>query len=203
MIEVAAAIIERNGRILIGKRGGTGSCTGLWEFPGGKREPGETLPETLRRECREELGVSISVGGLCAEITHQYPDREVHLSFFFALLENGEPSSSVHTELLWAAPEDLTGLSFCPADTELVVRLAAAYSLCPGRYRHYKGKEYQLLALARHSETLEPMAVYRALYGEGEVWVRPALMFSETVTKNGEAFPRFVRIREFPEISPL
>lgn len=203
MIEVAAAIIEQNGRILVGKRGGTGSCAGLWEFPGGKREPGETLPDTLRRECREELSAAVSVGGLCAEITHQYPDREVRLSFYFAILEDDEPVSNVHTQLLWATPDDLTRLDFCPADTGLVARLAAAYGIRPGRYRHFKGKEYQVLALARHSETLEPMTVYRSLSGEGAIWVRPALMFSETVTKDGETFPRFVRIGESPENSPM
>ncbi len=61
----------------------------------------------------------------------------------------------------------------------------------PGRYRHFKGKEYQLLYLARHSETLEEMVVYRALYGEGGVWVRPAHMWNETVTRDGQTLPRF------------
>ena len=64
-------------------------------------------------------------------------------------------------------------------------------SLRPGRYRHFKGGEYELLCVARHSETLEPMVVYRALYGEGGVWVRPAAMWSETVERNGRRVPRF------------
>lgn len=201
MIEVAAAIIEKQGKILIGKRRGSGSCAGLWEFPGGKQEPGETLPEALRRECREELGIAVSVGGLCARIVHQYPDREVGLSFFYAMAEDGVPENRVHEELRWAEPEELARLPFCPADTELAASLAAAYGLRPGRYRHYKGKEYQLLTLARHSETLEPMAVYQALYGEGDVWVRPARMFVEIVMKGGKSFPRFVRMGEISENS--
>ena len=188
MIEVAAAIIEKQGKILIGKRRGSGSCAGLWEFPGGKQEPGETLPEALRRECREELGIAVSAGGLCARIVHQYPDREVGLSFFYAMAEDGVPEARVHEELRWAEPE-------------LAASLAAAYGLRPGRYRHYKGKEYQLLTLARHSETLEPMAVYQALYGEGDVWVRPARMFVEIVMKGGKSFPRFVRMGEISENS--
>ena len=202
MIEVAAAIIEKQGKILIGKRRGSGSCAGLWEFPGGKQEPGETLPEALRRECREELGIAVSAGGLCARIVHQYPDREVGLSFFYAMAEDGVPEARVHEEeLRWAEPEELARLPFCPADTELAASLAAAYGLRPGRYRHYKGKEYQLLTLARHSETLEPMAVYQALYGEGDVWVRPARIFVEIVMKGEKSFPRFVRMGEISENS--
>ena len=64
----------------------------------------------------------------------------------------------------------------------------------PGRYRHYKGGEYQVLGLARHSETLEPLAVYQALYGERGLWVRPAAMWTETVTFNGRSVPRFTPI---------
>ncbi|MBK6908721.1 MAG: DUF1653 domain-containing protein [Rhodocyclaceae bacterium] len=64
----------------------------------------------------------------------------------------------------------------------------------PGRYRHYKGKEYQVLDTVRHSETLAPMTLYRALYGEQGLWVRPAAMFTEIVTINGQAVPRFLRV---------
>ena len=65
-----------------------------------------------------------------------------------------------------------------------------------GRYRHFKGMEYEVLCLAKHSETLEEMVVYRALYGEGGVWVRPASMFLETVEREGKTFPRFTYIEE-------
>lgn len=60
-----------------------------------------------------------------------------------------------------------------------------------GRWRHFKGNEYEVLYMARHSETTEPMVVYRALYGEGGVWVRPASMWNETVERDGKSFPRF------------
>lgn len=63
-----------------------------------------------------------------------------------------------------------------------------------GKYRHFKGKEYEVLAVAKHSETLEEMVVYRALYGEGDVWVRPLAMFEEQVEKDGKIFPRFTYI---------
>lgn len=65
-----------------------------------------------------------------------------------------------------------------------------------GKYRHFKGNEYEVLGIASHSETLEPMVVYRALYGEGGLWVRPAAMWNETVTRDGHTFPRFTYIEE-------
>ncbi len=64
----------------------------------------------------------------------------------------------------------------------------------PGLFRHYKGNEYRVLSLARHSETLEPLVVYQALYGERGIWVRPAGMFVETVSVDGQIRPRFARI---------
>ena len=66
--------------------------------------------------------------------------------------------------------------------------------LAPGRYRHYKGGEYEVVAVVRHSETLEPMTLYRALYGEHGLWVRPAAMFNETVVIDGVEQPRFRRL---------
>ncbi len=66
----------------------------------------------------------------------------------------------------------------------------------PGRYRHFKGKEYEVLHLARHSETEEWMVVYRALYGDFRIWVRPASMWLETVERDGKIMPRFQRIEE-------
>ncbi|MEJ8823474.1 DUF1653 domain-containing protein [Variovorax humicola] len=65
----------------------------------------------------------------------------------------------------------------------------------PGRYRHYKGGEYEVIGIVRHSETLEPMTLYRALYGDFGLWVRPAAMFGEMVEIDGVAQPRFARIR--------
>jgi len=65
-----------------------------------------------------------------------------------------------------------------------------------GKYRHFKGLEYEVIAIAHHSETLEPMVVYRALYGKGDVWVRPAVMWNETVTRDGVTRPRFTYLGE-------
>ena len=72
----------------------------------------------------------------------------------------------------------------------------ALKTIKPGRYRHFKGNEYEVVGIAKHSETLEPMVMYRALYGEGGLWVRPAAMWNEIVTRNGKSFPRFERIDE-------
>ena len=72
----------------------------------------------------------------------------------------------------------------------------AAAAIRPGRYRHFKGNEYEVLAIARHSETTEPMVVYRAHYGEGGIWVRPAAMWDETVERGGKTFRRFEKMRE-------
>ena len=70
----------------------------------------------------------------------------------------------------------------------------AKVAILPGRYRHFKGNEYEVIDIARHSETEEPMVVYRALYGEGGIWVRPASMWNETITRNGKNCKRFERI---------
>ncbi len=69
-------------------------------------------------------------------------------------------------------------------------------SIKPGRYRHFKGMEYEVIGIASHSETLEPMVVYKALYGDGGLWVRPAKMWNETVTRDGQTFLRFTYIGE-------
>ena len=74
--------------------------------------------------------------------------------------------------------------------------MSAAQTLRPGRYRHFKGKEYELLFVATHSGTLEPMVVYRALYGERGVWVRPARMWKEVIERDGKTYRRFTYIGE-------
>ena len=111
MREVTAAIIRRNGKILICRRA-EGSCAHLWEFPGGKTEPGETPFECLTRELREELNIEIKP-------LHEYC-RGVYgeLSFVFieAEIVSGEPELSVHEEMRWVLPEELTGFEWCPAD---------------------------------------------------------------------------------------
>ncbi len=183
MTNAAAAIIQFHHQILIECR------DGFWQFPDAVPEPGESLPDALIRCCRERLGIEITVGApFCT-----FPGENSQLTAFHALYESGTLSAP---QLRWASADDLAHLPFRSGDSVAARQFLNILRLRPGRYRHYKGNEYEFLALARHSETLEPMAVYRALYGQGEIWVRPAGMFSETVTKNGKEIPRFVRVGE-------
>ena len=84
----------------------------------------------------------------------------------------------------------------CDLNKEKTGCNAAGETIVPGRYRHFKGNEYRVLYLARHSETLEEMVVYQALYGERGIWVRPASMWSETVERDGKTYQRFTYIGE-------
>ncbi len=70
----------------------------------------------------------------------------------------------------------------------------AVAAIEPGRYRHFKGNEYEVIGIARHSETCEPMVIYRALYGDGGLWCRPASMWNETVDREGKTYKRFEKI---------
>ena len=124
MLEVAAAMIEKEGKILICRRGAGGSCAYLWEFPGGKQEPGETLEECAVRECREELELTIRISGRFERVTHRYPDREVALTFFRAQCVGGSLHNHVHEEVRWVRPAELLEYEFCPADAGVVRRLA-------------------------------------------------------------------------------
>lgn len=125
MVHVAAAIIRnQNGGILICQRGSGGSCAHLWEFPGGKREPGETFEACLVRECMGELQIAVAVDRLYEETEYAYPERTVHVSFFLAHILAGEPQLNIHDAIRWAKPETLPGYRFCPADIPMIGRLA-------------------------------------------------------------------------------
>ena len=122
-IEVVAAVIERAGRVLITRRPPGVHLAGLWEFPGGKAALGETRHEALRREIREELGATVSVGEEIETVDWQYPDKRVCLVFFRCTLAD-EPRPLEGQEMAWVRPEDLGGYEFPPADAALVSRLA-------------------------------------------------------------------------------
>lgn len=123
MLNVTAAIIRRNGRILICKRSNGGSCAHLWEFPGGKFEPGETAYECITREIREELSAEIRPVSVFAEYTYSYPDKDIAFTFIEAELISGEPQLSVHEEMRWVLPEELGQFNWCPADKKVVEML--------------------------------------------------------------------------------
>jgi mutator protein MutT len=119
---VVAAVIERDGRILITRRPAGAHLGGLWEFPGGKAESGESLEQALRREIREELGVGISVEAPIDTVTWQYPDKRVSIAFFRCVV-HGEPRPLEEQEMMWVAASDLGSYEFPPADAELIARL--------------------------------------------------------------------------------
>jgi mutator protein MutT len=121
---VAAGLVFRAGRLLITRRPPGKHLAGLWEFPGGKREPGETWEACLRRELREELGVEVAVGALFEEVTHDYPGRRVHLRFYLGRLAAGEPRPLGCAAVAWVTRDELATYEFPPADALLLTLLS-------------------------------------------------------------------------------
>lgn len=122
-IQVAAALIVREGRYLITQRRADVHLGGLWEFPGGKREPGESLEDCLRRELREELGIEISQPVPFRVIRHAYPEKFVELHFFRCAISSGLPRPLGCEDLRWVVPEELDQFPLPPADQPLVAAL--------------------------------------------------------------------------------
>ena len=122
---VVAAVIERKGKVLVSLRRPKGERASLWEFPGGKVEPGEGERAALARELREELGVRASIGEEYARVEHIYPDLQVELALYRARLhENEDPRPLTAEELRWVPRRALPGLPFCEADVPVLTRLA-------------------------------------------------------------------------------
>ena len=125
MIIVVAAVIERDGRFLVTRRGDGVHLAGLWEFPGGKVEPGETHVEALRREIREELDADLDVGDRILHATHAYRDVEVSLHFYACAI-SGIPTPLLGQEMRWVARNELARLDFPEADAELIRQLTTS-----------------------------------------------------------------------------
>lgn len=123
MVEVVAALIRDNDKILICQRPENKARALLWEFVGGKVEKGETKEQALVRECREELNVTLAVGDVFAEVTHEYPDITVHLTLFNATIASGVPEKIEHNDVRWVSASELKNYEFCPADEEILKRL--------------------------------------------------------------------------------
>jgi mutator protein MutT len=122
-IDVVAAVIRKNGRFLITQRPGNVHLAGLWEFPGGKVEAGESLQGALEREIEEELGIKIRVYDEFFTIDHNYPDKSVRLHFFNCSVREGEAKALDVADLRWVNPKDLTRYPFPPADAGLIEKL--------------------------------------------------------------------------------
>lgn len=131
MTEVVAALVWRGGRFLICRRPAGKARAHLWEFVGGKVEPGETPEAALRRECREELDIEVKVGEKFFEVTHAYPDLTVHLTLFSAEIASGEPKLLEHEDARWIAPSEIGEYAFCPADEDILRQIERVFGKRP------------------------------------------------------------------------
>ena len=120
---MAALIQDDTGRYLITRRRGGSHLAGMWEFPGGKREPGESLEEAMRRELAEELSACFAVGERVETVRWEYPERTVVIHFYRCRLESGTIQPQESQAMEWVAPERLGEFAFPPADRELIARL--------------------------------------------------------------------------------
>jgi 8-oxo-dGTP diphosphatase len=123
MVEVAAGLVFRDGKLLITQRRPGDHLAGLWEFPGGKREAHESYEDCLGRELREELGIEVEVLELIQSLTHAYPEKTVHLRFFRCALRQHEPQPLACHALAWISRDELNDFAFPAADAALIEQL--------------------------------------------------------------------------------
>ena len=123
MVEVVAALIWDNDKFMICQRPAHKARALLWEFVGGKVEPGETKEQALIRECQEELGVTIKPLDVFMEVVHEYPDLTVHLILYNAVITKGTIQLIEHNDAKWITVEEIPQYTFCPADKDILARL--------------------------------------------------------------------------------
>ena len=123
MTDVVAALIWEGERFLACQRPANKARGLLWEFVGGKVEAGETLPEALIRECREELDITVDPRDVFMEVIHEYPDLTVRLTLFNAVIAEGTPKALEHNDIRWIKTSQIDELEFCPADEEILKKL--------------------------------------------------------------------------------
>ena len=202
-IEVELFFIDEEGRILLTRRSDNRKhYPGVWTPPGGRSQKGETGEEACAREVREQLSVAADMQH--ARLLLYRKDegilREVFLVYQTIREEDIVPDPAKVSEVRFLLPEEADELlrqsgQELPTrkEVESFVMLESMRRRIPlGHYRHFKGNEYLVKGLALHSETLQPMVIYQAMYGPGEIWVRPASMWLENIEKDGETVPRFV-----------
>ena len=125
--EVVAALIWDNGKFMICQRPAHKARALLWEFVGGKVEPGETKEQALVRECQEELAITLSVGNVFMDVVHEYPDITVHLTLFNSTISDGVPQKLEHNDIKRIAPAEIPNYEFCPADEAILERIKEAH----------------------------------------------------------------------------
>ena len=123
MVDVVAALIRDGERFLICKRPAHKARALMWEFPGGKVEAGESPQDALIRECMEELDITLDVGGMYMQVTHEYPDIQIRLSLYEAVIASGELRGKEHEALCWILPREIPDFEFCPADKDIIDRI--------------------------------------------------------------------------------
>lgn len=123
MVDVVAALIWQEDRFMICQRPAHKARGLLWEFVGGKVEPGETREEALIRECREELAVTVKPLDVYMELIHEYPDLTVRLILWNAVITQGQPQKLEHNDIRWIRAEEIPEYAFCPADQDILARL--------------------------------------------------------------------------------
>lgn len=124
VIEVVGAVIQADGRYLVGRRAAHKTQGGLWEFMGGKIEAGETPEDALARECREELDLEIESLRVLGSVVHDYPDKTINLTLIECCPQKGSLAKALeHQEIRWVLPSEMRSLPFCPADAELLDKL--------------------------------------------------------------------------------
>ena len=120
MTDVVAALIWEGNRFMICQRPAHKARGLLWEFVGGKTEPGEAMADALVRECREELDITVSVGDIFTQVIHEYPDILIRLTLFHCTIAEGTPQLLEHVDLKWIHPRQIPEFDFCPADKDIL-----------------------------------------------------------------------------------
>ena len=127
MTEVVAALIWDQDKFMICQRPAHKARGLLWEFVGGKVDPGETMEEALIRECREELNITVAVGDIFTQVIHEYPDIHIRLTLFHCSIAEGTPELLEHNDLKWIHPRQIPEFPFCPADKDILILLQNQY----------------------------------------------------------------------------
>ena len=127
MTQVVAALIRDGRKFMIFQRPATKTRAFEWEFVGGKVENGETLEQALIRECREEIGVTVRVGSIFAEVDHEYPDIMIHLTLFNAEIAEGTPQKLEHNDIRSITPDEIPQYNFCPADKDILEKIKEVF----------------------------------------------------------------------------